>query len=419
MLSKILKNTLVKNTITLVSGGVIAQIVALFCTPILSRYFTPEEFGVLGGVLTVSSILTVVICMKYEMAIVLSSDSIERNQIVTICMAILISFSCIVFPVFYLYPETLVWLGLTQTNNTLISLLCLLVLGTGIQKTFYQLHVKLGNYKLLSINRVVQKLAIVLVQLIFALFFMDELGLIWGYVLGFGFSLPFLIYSIRNELKFNFFNSKLLEPFKRYYRFPLFNAPQSMLNSVSQGLPVLMLGKFFNLEQVGLYFFTVRILQLPSSIIGGSIRQVFYKRASEIKSDSVQIKKEFFKTTKGLFTIILGPMIIIFSYGSEIFSFVFGEEWRVAGEYSRWMVLWIGAGFINPPAMSLYLIYNKQGHLFVMETILFVSRFAVLYLFAQKGNMLHTIQMYSLVGLVYNLFIVIYGFTFVKKRSLL
>lgn len=417
-LKTLLNNKLVKQTSVLAGGTIIAQIIGLLATPVLSRFYSPDDFGLLGILLTITGIIASIASLKFEMAIILTSNKAETNGVVSLSFLILASIVVLVTIIFCLFPNSLVLLGIDTVSLTTIILITLLILGYGLKNIFYQWHSKLENYSILSKNAIVQKLAIVILQLLLFILLSNSYGLVMGFTLGWLIALVILVYSLRNEissLDFKLRDLKLLA--KKYYRFPVFSAPQNLLNSLSQSLPILVLGYYFDATSIGLYFFTVRILQLPSSIIGNSIRQVFYKRASDLKNNLPRLRNEYFKTTLSLFGIILMPVVIIFIFGPEIFNFLFGQKWYEAGEFARWLFLWIGLLFVNPPSNALLLILNKNKYQLIIDVFLIFSRALALYYGGNSGDLLFTIKLYAFVGVIFNLIIIFYGIYFITNGN--
>lgn len=75
MLSKFKKsNDFIKNSITLVLGSGFSQVIPLAFSPILSRVFSPTEFGILAFFMACTSIATLFATGYYENAIVIPKD---------------------------------------------------------------------------------------------------------------------------------------------------------------------------------------------------------------------------------------------------------------------------------------------------------------------------------------------------------
>lgn len=71
MINNILKGTgFTRSILPLMSGTIIAQVIPVAISPILTRIYTPEEFGVLALYVAILSVVTVIANMRYEIAIV-------------------------------------------------------------------------------------------------------------------------------------------------------------------------------------------------------------------------------------------------------------------------------------------------------------------------------------------------------------
>lgn len=413
MLSKF-KNgsTFLKNTAYLISSTAIAQIIGVLATPILSRYYTPADFGYLGIIITITGILSTTGTFRYEMAIVLAKSNRASNHIAILSVLLLVitvGIACILFLVF---PSLLAHLGVEENNYLLtILFISLLSIFLGVRNIIMELLIRLREILFLSKRTVVEKVSTVMVQLSFVLITSTGFGLVIGNISGALLGIVSMLNPLFAKLTFKGIRIKhLINQAKFHYRFLVYSVPQNILNTFSQGLPILMLGRYYGEVEVGAYFFSMRLLQLPSALISSAIKKVFYKDAAENINNTIYLKKKFTKLTLSLLAIISGPTIILFAFGKEIFGFVFGVEWAQSGEFAAWMVLWTGLMFVNPPAFILYHIFNKQRLLLLFEIFLFCARFASLYIGGTQYDILHTIKIYSLVGVAFNFFLIGYIF---------
>ena len=166
MFQKVLENKLIKQIGTLSAGSIIAQFIALLSTPILSRYYSPDAFGLLGSVLTIAAIVSSVVALKYEMAIVLTKTKRETNHLVAISLITLsvlfFTFSLVVFN----SPSLLKSIGLNKPSTLIITLLVIIILGIGFQNILYQWYTKHENFIVMTKHKVIQKIVIVFLQIL-------------------------------------------------------------------------------------------------------------------------------------------------------------------------------------------------------------------------------------------------------------
>ena len=193
--------------------------------------------------------------------------------------------------------------------------------------------------------------------------------------------------------------SEMLSVTRRYKRFPLYSSWSALLNIVSWQLPALALGVFFSPAVVGYYALGFRILQLPMSMVGTSIGEVFFQRASEVKDDGnlpALVEKLFCK----LLTIALLPTLILAIIGQDLFAFVFGAEWLKAGIYAQILAPWVLVWFISSPLSTVYAVLEKQSQEPVMQGLIFVTRLIAIVAGGFYGSPIVTMMLFSMSGII-------------------
>ncbi len=160
----------------------------------------------------------------------------------------------------------------------------------------------------------------------------------------------------------------------RYREFPKFQMPSNLLNSLSQNIPLFMLSLLFSPAVAGLYSLTYRAMQTPTLLISSATRSVFYQRASKIYSEGGDIFPLYISTTVGLLKLFAIPFVVIVLFGQDIFSNIFGEEWREAGLIAEISVVWFYFGFISPPTTMTFNILNLQKVRLYIQIATLISR---------------------------------------------
>ena len=75
------KTSFAGDVLKLVSGTTLAQAIGILITPILTRLYAPEAFGTLALFTSITSILSVIACMRYELAIMLPESDEEAANL--------------------------------------------------------------------------------------------------------------------------------------------------------------------------------------------------------------------------------------------------------------------------------------------------------------------------------------------------
>jgi O-antigen/teichoic acid export membrane protein len=116
---------------------------------------------------------------------------------------------------------------------------------------------------------------------------------------------------------------------------------------------------FYSKNILGSYDFSFKMLKLPLTILGASIGQVYFQKIAFKKNNGESINEITFLTIKNLFLISIVPFSIIYFYGEELFTFVFGKDWQLAGKYSEIMAPWLMVNLVSSPISHLPIVLGK------------------------------------------------------------
>lgn len=418
-LKNLIKGSFFKNVAVLMSGTAIAQGLAFAASPILSRIYEPEAFGVFGLFTAACGIFAVVASAKYELSILLPKEDKDAANLLWLSIGIIFSISILTFFLVLLFREKAAEILGSPELAPLLWWAPVTILFSGLYNAFNYWTTRNKQFKRLSISRVLKTTGREGTQL--GLGFASNLqsgGLVFGHVVGEACSAGALItqtYKDDYALVKDSFNAKRIKVLaKEHIDFLKYNAPQTLMNSISQNVPAILLAFFFSPAIVGFYWFTHRILFAPNQLIGNSIRQVFYQRANEQRKNDNDVKGLYVKTTLSLALIGVLPLILLGLFGPSLFAFIFGSEWYEAGIYSQWLSLWWFAGFINPPSVMMIPILNLQKFQFLYEVLLTILRVVAIVLGGFYSSEILSIASFSIVGFCLNIYLIVYVYKYLK-----
>lgn len=404
------KNNFLINVITLVSGSAISQGILLTATPFLTRLYTPEEFGVFALYLAIVGIISVIASWKYELAIMLPKEESDAQALLFLSVIIAFITSIFVFIVIFVFKDFII--NHTANFNLFMWLVPVGVLVTGLLQVFTAWGTRKEYYNIVSSSRVVQSGTTIVGQISLKFAKNISTGLIWGNLIGTMASLFILVVLSVKKQAINLrkvHKKQIMDNMAKYSNFPKFQSFSVLINSLSQNLPILLLTYFYQPEIAGFYSLTHRALNTPVRLIGGSVRQVYFQRAAKVYSNNQSIKTIFLKSTLGLAKISIVPYVILILFAPTIFTFVFGDAWLISGLYAQLLVLFIFSLTINPPAvMSIQILGMQKFHL-NYEILLAFCRFFSIYIgFQFFNNHYVSVGLFALVGMLFNMFLVIY-----------
>ncbi len=399
------KSEFVKNSITLFTGTTVAQIIPVLISPLLTRLYTPGDFGVLALYMSFASVLAVFATGRYEMAIMLprkDSDAINLfllSLVVSIFVSLVVLLTVILF-----HNQITLWSG-NKRISYLLYLLPLSVLSLGLYKSLNYWFNRKNKFKNIAGSKVIAASSNSAVSLMSGVINKSGFGLVFGWVLGQLSSMMFLLRKmfVTERVSFKKIKKvKILALAKRYKKFPLFDIWSEFLNVLSVQLPIVIISQFFGENITGHYSFAYKILLLPFSLLAFSMGQAFFKKANEIKNEGKDVAVFTFGVFKKLVLISFFPLAIIGMFGDIIFPFVFGKEWIIAGNYSRIFSLWIFMIFISSPLTNLFAVYEKQRTNLIFNFLIFVSRIFILIFISYKtGNDYTAIFWYVISGFIF------------------
>jgi len=366
-IGKIKQSNYILNIATLMSGTLIAQVISLAFIPILTRLYTPAEFGLFSLFLTIISILGAVSSLKYDQAIMLPKNHKDAEAlvflslIITLFITILSTIIIILFRDFFINyfdgKEYIIWL---------------VPLGTfliGAVQIFTAFTSRKQHYKTIATARVANSISLISIQSFSRYLFRLD-GLILGKIVA---EMVTLFILVTKQIKRQSLQLKSISKrrvklnSKRYSNFPKYQSITVLFNAISQNLLILLLTSFYSVEVAGLYALSIRVLQAPVGLIGGSTREVYYQRASKMYSEGRNIFPIFYKTTISLLKIFIIPFFIVSLFGESLFAIIFGEEWIESGIIAQILIFWILFLFINSPSIATFNIIKLQKLQMIIE----------------------------------------------------
>jgi len=381
-------------------------------TPIISRLFDPADFGVFGSFTSVVGFVAAGVTLQYCQAIMLPKDDKNAANLFAVALISVFGISLICLLVSCFFTDWLSEILKSIESKWLVWFLPVGILNSGINKTFQAWCVRRKAFTKTASAQMIRAGSSNVLQLVTGFLRTGYGGLIVSTVTADGcasMNLVRQVYADKRLFKESLAWSQIWSHAKEYRDFPIYSATQNIMNSLSQGLPVLLLANFYGTAVAGAYAFGNRILHAPMDFVLTALRQVLFQKASETYNHGGMFLPLYLKITSGLFLVALLPSIVIFIWAPEIFSYVFGPEWHTAGVYASWLVIWSITGFSNVPAVLLARILRQQRNLFVFEMAGLISRLIVLFLGGYFLSGVQTVILFSCISSLLNIVLIVWA----------
>lgn len=412
-LRNIFQSKFVRNVIVVASGTAGAQVIGMAFSPFITRLYGPEAFGILGTFTAVLAVLTPIAALTYPISIVLPKSDKHAKGLASLSMRLALMISLISFFVLFIGHDWLIRILSLDVIKPFVYLIPIALLLSAYQQIITQWLIRKKQFKITARVAVFQALIVNVSKTGLGLLNPTSMVLVAVTVIGLlinGFLLKLGIKGKNDDLTLSKINSgKMRVLASQYQDFPMYRAPQVLLNALSQSLPVLMLASFFGPASAGFYSIGRTVLGIPSTLIGKSVGDVFYPRITECINKNENPTPLILKSTLLMSAVGIVPFGLVMVIGPWLFSLVFGSEWSVAGEYARWLALWSYFGFLNRPSVAAIAALKLQKFFLFYEMFSVLLRVISLYIgfWLFKSDMI-AVALFSISGVVLNIFLVIY-----------
>ena len=225
------RNKLARGVSVLSGGNAIGQIITVLAAPLLTRLYTPGEFGVAALYISITLVLGVVLSLKYEVAIALPESDKEALVLVKLCLCIVVLMAVIFTCITLIYKDSVAALFKTPELANHLLFLPISVLLLGSFDVFKSWCIRKREFVSVGKARVSQVVSSVLVQLAGAP--LGSISLILGQLANQGAGSIRLGKITLGQSKFeNYPLSDLWRLLVRYKKFPLVTTWALLLNRV-------------------------------------------------------------------------------------------------------------------------------------------------------------------------------------------
>jgi len=352
-----------KNILVLITGTFVSQLVPFLVAPILTRLFSPEDFGTFGLYFSISMIISVFITGRYEMAIMLPRNHKDAANLVAVSFIITTVICALLFLVVLLFKHPVAILFKSPDIENWLFLLPVTMFAIGTYQALNYWNNRKEKYQRLAISRVTRSVNTSGWSIVFGFATLKKGGLILGDCIGQLAASAFLFFRTWKEdghYRKEISRPIMLEQAKRYSHFPKFNVLSGLFEKMSGQMPVLLLAHWFGDAITGFFSFSQRIISAPSAIIARAFGDVFRQKATIEFQEKGNCQVLFRKTFIQLFVMSSIPFIGFYFIAPDLFAFIFGAKWRIAGEYSQIMTPMFFMQFVVSPLSNMFLVAEKQ-----------------------------------------------------------
>lgn len=384
MLNNALKiTTLKKNLLVAISGTGLAQLIHLGTTPIISRIYEPEFFGQFALFNSFLGVATALSLFKFDLALIGATDNeLPTFKKILSALGYIVALLTFVFFLFNLFFVEF---------NYIYLFLFLSIIPSNKFWTYKAIQNRKGDFKKLSIGKIIDNGTNALSSIAFGLFELKEIGLLASKVIG----------IISNALFLKDKNTKELtkskkEIIEKYIEFPKYSFPGELISHLNINTSVFVFAYLFSATEVGFIGLTTRVLSMPVNFISITFFDVFKQKAMNDYKETGEFLTIFVKFFFMLATICIAMISVTYFFSEDLFVIFFGPNWVKAGIYAKYLCFLYGVRLIVG-SLSYSFEINKKNHwIFIFQVIYLIAGVGSLFIsYKQTGDDVFAIKTYS------------------------
>ena len=386
------------------SGLVIAQAVSLLGSLVIARIFMPSEFGLFATWLGITSIASILLSWRLELSLVTVPDGKERLRSLRLVLATII---CSALLLSILTSLAWVFISFIQNETKLFFIMFVLVAClTSMMQAWLSWVVADGDFKSVSLSRILQALIVTGTQILFGLISPSTDSLMLGQAVGLIIAL-LISFKIKPITQINLRpNLTIFHQLVKFWtsnkKFIVYSLPADLLSVVTSYIPLFLIVEYYGPAEGGLFALVMRILGGPISLAGTAVLDVFKRNASVAVREVGYCRDVYLTTFKLLFGMSLLMILIVAPFLESFFEMAYGKTWRNAGIVALWLLPLFAAKFIASPLSYVFYIVGAQRIDLIWQSTLLLTTFTI---FFMTSSFEHAVKAYSVAyALMYTLY---------------
>lgn len=354
----------------LVGGTAAAQGIGLLALPLLTWFYTPEDFSLLALYNAILTMAGAVTCMRFDAAIPLADGGDEAANLLALALSsamivvVLSGLALLLFGVPLVAaigrPEIAPYLWLVPFGIGVM----------GLYSSFQYMAMRQKAFKLIASTKMTQAMVGLGSQVGMGWAGVVPLGLLLGHALMSGagvvaLAMRTLRRSAGGVSMIAVSWPRMRQTLNTYRRFPQYSVAEELSNNAGIQLPILLIAAFLAGPEAGLLFLAMRAVGTPMTIVGGAVAQVYYSHAAEYYRQGT-LADETTAVFKRLSRMLVVPMLILGPFAPDLFRIAFGPEWERAGVIVIMMLPWYAFRLIASPISMVMHVRMRQRLMLVM-----------------------------------------------------
>lgn len=341
-------------------GTISGQIITFITLPLFTRMYGPKVIGIWTLLNSIAVIVNSFSDLGLTNAIMLEKNEKDCIKLYKVISTIIIIISIISSLAIFIYHN--ICPSFVKLNTIFVFLFMILAIFTlqQIQVCYTWLN-RNGKYNILMKNPLINNLSFGIIALVLGLLGFKKYGYFIGWILG---QIVTLIHMKRFLPKglISLKKQDYVDVFNERSRFIKYQLPTNVISNFKNQLPVLLVRGIFGETILGFYSISVKLLNVPITLLASSMGRVYFKAISDKRSKNEPLGEFTYSTLEKAMKIAILPMVCLIAGGDVIINLFFGSGNEVAGIIIRIVAFQNFFTFLMMTLQGLGVVLDKQNY---------------------------------------------------------
>jgi O-antigen/teichoic acid export membrane protein len=358
---------------------IITAITQLLQISILARYLEPSAFGLIAIIMVVIGFSQMFVDFGVSSAII-HKQNVTTEQLSTLYWLNILS-SIVVFMVIMGLSPFIASFYHEAVLTQLIILTSTTIVIQSFGKQFFVLFEKELQFNTVAKIDIVAAFSSLALAVTLTINGFGVYSLIYPLILSMSVKSFLLIF---NGLKYHkpklYFN---ISEVKEFIIFGMYQMGSGIVNYFNSQFDVIIIGKIFGSETLGLYSMAKQLVMRPAQIINPVVTRVTFPTMSKVQNDTQRLKEIYLKTINLLSSVNFPIYIAMIILAPEIITIFLGTKWLAATTVFQILSIYALFRSIGNPIGSLvlakgkphYEMYWNIGLFFIIPATIYIGSF--------------------------------------------
>lgn len=352
LIQRVQRSQFLRNVLKISSGRIIAMAIAVVATPIVSRLFEPEHYGIAALLIASIGILASIMPLSYERAVLFPKEKDTAIELLAIALAISTAIAVCAYLVLGVSALVMPDIGSSFGFDGYLWFVPIGALLLAVKTTAGTACIRCKYFSSIASADVAEAAVAATIRIGWGLLIASSaIGLILGYASGLivaAIIVGLPVWRWASDCDVNLSGKNIRRRVIEFRDYPIFRAPAKFAFSGAQRLPVIALGIIFPAEIVGFYAMANRAAAMPLHAASQAVKDVLLQKIMKRRQDEIPIVRSLSLVAVALAVTGAPIFLILFLFGEELLSWFLSARWASAGGYVEILspylyTVWVGS----------------------------------------------------------------------------